>query len=376
MGSDHSKSASSDSNRPNRTRSGSNSQQQYQNHQSSRHYQQQPPAYFQQTSQNPSSDGFSYANLRASQQNQMILNNFNAEACPPLIVQSNPTLTKSSMSKHVPEAQKNPTSNINVKTTSTSVAKKPMNNNNSKKPLIIDLDEMEKRINNLSLPHKEAEIFNGKLKSKEMNEARANLVANSYLSDVKFIVNGATVPAHKSLVITSSSLFHQVFEQNKELTMKIDDIDNETFMGVLKYCYTDKIKVNSENVQKLLIAADKLKVKQIVNICHGYISNLMNSESIFEILEQAMNYKDENIEKKCLEYISKNEQKCFNSVSFFNIPLDNLKKILEFCKFSSEKQKEIICKHLEGPISFQKPSYTKQANQNVNNLQQNQQKSK
>lgn len=195
--------------------------------------------------------------------------------------------------------------------------------------------------------------FNKELnKNKTPGDIRKQMVNNKYLSDVKFIVAGSTFHAHKMILITASCLFYEHFQVKGEKELKVESVDPETFLKVISYCYTDKIQVNENDVLELLLAANKLQVRQITNICHGFISNMMSPESIFIIFDKALELENELFQKKCLDFINKNEAKCFTSKGFFAISLPSLMKILEVCKYPREKTSEIIEKWTNGAMGF------------------------
>lgn len=182
-------------------------------------------------------------------------------------------------------------------------------------------------------------------KNKPLIEIRKTMVNDRYLSDVQFIVEGKVFFAHKLPLITSSSLFFDHFEKNNCRELKIDSIGYETFHDIITYCYTEQLKVTEGNVLDLMMAANLLQVRQITNICSGFIVNLMNPVSIFTIFEKALLLNSEVFKKKCLDYIKKNEEKCFSSKGFNAIHLTSLISILEACDYPAEKREEIIEKH-------------------------------
>lgn len=176
------------------------------------------------------------------------------------------------------------------------------------------------------------------------------MVNNKYLSDVKFHLGETVFYGHKMILITASFLFYEHFHLKGETEMKIESINVETFEKVIRYCYTDQIKITEENILEILLAATTLQVRQIVNACHGLITNLMNHETIFIIFNKALEQDSTVIEKKCLDFINKNEDQCFKSKGFFEISLPSLMKILEFCKYPREKVSEIVEKWTNGDM--------------------------
>lgn len=198
-------------------------------------------------------------------------------------------------------------------------------------------------------------------KNKPLIEVRKTMVNNEYLSDIQFIVRGVTFYAHKMFLITSSFLFYEYFEKNGFNGLRIESIDLDTFHKIITYCYTDQITVTEDNVLDLMLAANTLQVRQMTNVCSGFISSLMNPSSVFVIYEKALALENEVFKKKCLDYIKRNEDKCFSSKGFFAISVPSLIKILEACNYPAEEREQIVGKHFflssqsEDLIPIQKP---------------------
>lgn len=183
-------------------------------------------------------------------------------------------------------------------------------------------------------------------KTKPLSDIRLSLINNQHLSDVKLIVGDKkeVVYGHKLFLITSSSLFLTHFEYNTEVELIIENVATPVLLEVLTYCYTSQVKITEQNVLDLLNAANNLKVRQLSNICHSFISNQFNEDSIFIIFEKALEQKNEMFEKKCIAFMLNNEEKCFSSKGFFKIGFSSLLDIIGRCKFSNEKNEELIKK--------------------------------
>jgi hypothetical protein len=191
--------------------------------------------------------------------------------------------------------------------------------------------------------------FNKELmKNKPLPDIRKSLVNNKYLSDVKFIVNGQIVHAHKMFLVTASSLFHDCFIALGAKDMIVNTTDYGSFLNLITYCYTGLLDVNEDNVLPLLEISIKYNVRQATNICHGFISNKINSESVFKIFQHAIDRESELFQKRCLDYIIKEEEKCLSSNAFYDISLEMLKRILFACNYTSEKSGDIMQKWHNG----------------------------
>lgn len=242
-------------------------------------------------------------------------------------------------------------------------------NKNSQQPTsaskkVIDLDQelpaILQRMRENKLPNFQ-QLNKQMHKNKPLSNVRSSLVNNKYLSDVQFVIGGSLFYGHKMILITASFLFYDHFHVKGEKQLMVDSIDLETFQKVISYCYTDQINVTEENVQELLLAATKLQVRQVTNVCHGFISNLMNHETVFIIFAKALEIDNEIFTKKCLDYINKNEEKCFSSKGFSAIPLPSLMLVLGACNYSPEKIEQITMKYTAASMqgTFEQPEQPK-----------------
>lgn len=234
------------------------------------------------------------------------------------------------------------------------VQQNQLNNNNNKskqqKTINLNLDDLSAISNRIKSDksHNFMELNKHIGKNKPLSETRASLVNNKYLSDIRFKIGNEIIFAHKLFIATASARFLKHFYIDGKEEMDVNSIDRETFIDVLNYCYTGQLKINEENVLSVFIAAKMLEIKQITNICSSFIHNKMNADSIFVIFEKAIKHEFKDFQKKCLEFIAKNEEKCFNSKGFFEIELNTLKLILDVCKYPSEKSNQLIEKWHQG----------------------------
>lgn len=233
------------------------------------------------------------------------------------------------------------------------VVKKPVNPpmapQKSGSEIILNLDD----ISNFKNPSKSQEFADfakqlNKTKFKPLADARKSLVNNKYLSDVKFVINNEVIYGHKLFLATSSAKFYKHFHVDGNVEMKIEEIDRSTFVEVIAYCYTGQLKISDENVLSFLLAANVLEIRQITNMCSGFVNSKMNPETIFVIFEKAIEHRVEEFQKKCLDFITKNEEKCFQSKGFYDISLPSLMAILNALKFATEKSNQLIEKWTNG----------------------------
>lgn len=97
------------------------------------------------------------------------------------------------------------------------------------------------------LPKDAAALFNDALRAKSQSKSKNHLVNNPYLSDVQFKVgkDQQIMYGHKLFLMSASSVFLNKLAQ--EDSMELPNIEPDTFILILKYCYTEEKKFELGN---------------------------------------------------------------------------------------------------------------------------------
>lgn len=126
-------------------------------------------------------------------------------------------------------------------------------------------------------------------------------------SDVKFIVDGGCVYAHKMILSLESEVFADMFAHDKggNLTSKveIEGIDYEIFMEMLRFIYTGKVNNMEGAAKKLYIAADKYAVGELRLACLNILSSSLCNENAVERLKFSVSYHANTLRTKAIDFI-------------------------------------------------------------------------
>ena len=90
------------------------------------------------------------------------------------------------------------------------------------------------------------------------------------LSDIKFVVSGVIVDAHKAIVCARSPVFAAMFANMNTLDVHIADVSVETFQIFLKFLYTGTLDESCLD-EKLKYCADKYQVTTLSDLCGGLL---------------------------------------------------------------------------------------------------------
>ena len=169
---------------------------------------------------------------------------------------------------------------------------------------------------------------------KTVLERNAYMFDNELMSDVSFVCGESSriFHAHKYVLATSSAVFYSMFYGNlaqKESIIRITDADEESFNEFLRYLYTDDCEMTAENAIGVLYLAKKYLVSYLVEKCCKVLETSIKPDNVFALLEQAVQFDENDLEAKCWYIVSEKTQECVNTGAFCDIRSHTLNALLK-----------------------------------------------
>lgn len=140
-----------------------------------------------------------------------------------------------------------------------------------------------------SLPKSTSNTCHNELLQTQLEE----LFKNKSLSDVKLIVGGRTLHAHKIILAARSKVFAAMFEHEtaEKLSNQVDiqDVDPDLFQEVLIYIYSGRMSSGTmvKKAVGVLVVADKYFLDQLKAECETHLMKRMTADNCVELLALA-----------------------------------------------------------------------------------------
>jgi speckle-type POZ protein len=132
-------------------------------------------------------------------------------------------------------------------------------------------------------------------------------------ADVLFEVHGKVFTAHKLVLAARSPVFRaQFYGPTKEdtttssnHTLRIKDMDPETFEALLHYIYTDSLPpaIDAVMALDLLVAAARYSLQNLKSTAEGELCKHIGARRVFKMLEVAEAYRCSKLKEACLDFI-------------------------------------------------------------------------
>uniref|UniRef100_A0A182KG63 BTB domain-containing protein n=1 Tax=Anopheles christyi TaxID=43041 RepID=A0A182KG63_9DIPT len=143
-----------------------------------------------------------------------------------------------------------------------------------------------------------------------VRERNAAMFNNDLMADIRFIVGSdeqvQTIPAHKYVLATGSSVFYAMFygglAENKQ-EIKVPDVEPGAFLTLLKYLYCDEIQLEADNVLATLYVAKKYIVPHLARACVNYLETSLTAKNACLLLSQSRLFEEPELMQRCWEVI-------------------------------------------------------------------------
>ncbi|VVC91261.1 BTB/POZ domain-containing protein 2-like [Leptidea sinapis] len=184
--------------------------------------------------------------------------------------------------------------------------------------------------------HNRGRLHNWQATKTTVKERVSFLFNNEILADVHFIVgkdvNQQVIPAHKFFLSVGSPVFDAMFNgvlATKSDEVELPDVEPAAFLHLLKFLYSDEVRIGPESVMTTLYTAKKYAVAALEEHCVDFLKSNLGTDNAFLLLTQARLFDEPQLATLCLEMIDKNTADAFNAEGFTDIDQDTLNAVLE-----------------------------------------------
>lgn len=166
-------------------------------------------------------------------------------------------------------------------------------------------------------------------------ERLTRLLISGQHSDIEFLLGVGDeqkkIKGHKIMFAIASPVFDAMMygDLAEYDSITIDDIKPAAFESMMRYIYTDDIKLSSVGHAAVVFqAADKYNLPQLEKVSEEYMLANVTADVACELLEFSNLYSKTDMETTCMELIKKETSKVLESEGFLECSLKTLETIV------------------------------------------------
>ena len=162
-----------------------------------------------------------------------------------------------------------------------------------------------------------------------VNQARID----GHFNDVVIKAGNECFPANKLVLSCFSSVFEKMFlvemKERYEETIEIKDFDGKAITNVLEYIYTGNITIASENVMKLLSAANYLQLQEVVDACFDFLKDSISIENWSKTFFALQLYQNDSLMRQIHDFVGTNLKQVIQTDDFKKLKSTDLHFIMK-----------------------------------------------
>ncbi|KAI6231827.1 BTB/POZ domain-containing protein 2 [Aphelenchoides besseyi] len=176
----------------------------------------------------------------------------------------------------------------------------------------------------------------------------SRMLESELFSDVTFVVGNQRerVPAHQFVLSVRSKVFAAMFHNsgfqqpsaNGTQEVEVPDIEPSIFRVMLRFIYTDQLKLSPDEVMAIVYAARKYEIQSMESACITYLKKNLDAENVFFILEQSRLFDLNELSVVAWDFIDNQPHVVLNGESFVDIGYSTLCELLRRDSFGAKER--------------------------------------
>lgn len=149
-----------------------------------------------------------------------------------------------------------------------------------------------------------------------------NILLNSNIfSDVRFVVEGRVIHAHRAILYARSEYFQHMFNsrmrESIQTEIPVPEVSYEVFRAILEYLYSGKVRVTHGKLAvDLLKAADMFRIEGLRNVCVEKVEQAVTVDNAAFVCQVADTHNAQHLKVFCITFMMQNFKEVIKSESF------------------------------------------------------------
>ncbi|XP_054722889.1 LOW QUALITY PROTEIN: kelch-like protein 5 [Uloborus diversus] len=152
------------------------------------------------------------------------------------------------------------------------------------------------------------------------------------LTDVTLVAGGEEVPAHRVVLSAASDYFLAMFAggmaEAATERVRLEGVDPDTMRALVDFCYTGKVELGEDSVERFLTAADVLQMPEVVVACCRFLSDRLSPANCVGVALFSEARGCEDLHREAHAYLLDNFTEVVAEREFLDLEERELEKLL------------------------------------------------
>ncbi|XP_041358359.1 kelch-like protein 8 [Gigantopelta aegis] len=168
---------------------------------------------------------------------------------------------------------------------------------------------------------------------------------SGHLCDVELKVGDKSFKCHRTVLACASLYFRAMFTsemaESKQGVVTIYDIDENAMEKLIRFVYTSKISLTTDNVQSILYASSILQIEAVAQACCDFMKTHLHPSNCIDVRNFAEQHNRVELMKTVDEYILDHFLEITGSPDFKNMPVNLLERLVSSPDLHVETEEQV-----------------------------------
>jgi hypothetical protein len=150
------------------------------------------------------------------------------------------------------------------------------------------------------------------------------------------------INVHKVLICRSQyfkNMLRSGMQESYAESIPLPDFQRESMLEILRYCYTDKIHVTTENAIGLMMTSSMFQLPDVSHSCRNLVGQCLKLDNVCQVMEIAETYQDNPLKRVCYPFMRDHYNDLCHMTTFTNLSHDTQTKVQEMALKKKKQQR-------------------------------------
>ncbi|KAJ0005675.1 hypothetical protein NQD34_015569 [Periophthalmus magnuspinnatus] len=179
-----------------------------------------------------------------------------------------------------------------------------------------------------------------------LQDGLKELLNENKLVDCVLKIGDRSIPCHRLILSACSPYFRELYfsedgEESQEKEVVLENLDPNIMELIVNYMYSAEIDINDNNVQDILVVANRFQIPSVFTVCINYLQKQLSQKNCLAVYRLGLMINCPRLAIAARDYIADRFQQLSKEAEFLELAPHELFAIIGADALNIEKEEEV-----------------------------------
>lgn len=200
-----------------------------------------------------------------------------------------------------------------------------------------------------------------------LQDGLKELLNENKLIDCVLKIGDRSIPCHRLILAACSPYFRELYfseegDESEEKEITLENLDVNIMENIVNYMYSAEIDINDNNVQDILVVANRFQIPSVFTVCINYLQKQLSQKNCLAVYKLGLMLSCPRLAVAARDYIAERFELLSKETEFLELTRHELFAIIGADALNIEKE-EVVYEVLLKWVKKDKANRTKSLNE-------------